>query len=61
MICDAKRHTDPKPRRELGSQALSSALCSLVEARLGVPAARTYIEFAGAEGYIWGWNGSTFG
>jgi phenylpyruvate tautomerase len=43
------------------TQALSSALCSLVEARLGVPAARTYIEFAGAEGYLWGWNGSTFG
>jgi len=41
--------------------AISADLCGLVEERLGVPAARTYIEFAAAEGYLWGWNRRTFG
>jgi hypothetical protein len=41
--------------------AISADLCGLIEERLGVPAARTYIEFAAAEGYLWGWNGRTFG
>lgn len=41
--------------------AISADLCALIEERLGVPAARTYIEFAAAEGYLWGWNGRTFG
>lgn len=43
------------------TRALSADLCALIEERLGVPAARTYIEFSGAEGHLWGWNGSTFG
>jgi phenylpyruvate tautomerase PptA (4-oxalocrotonate tautomerase family) len=41
--------------------AVSADLCALLEERLGVPAARIYIEFAAAEGYLWGWNGRTFG
>lgn len=41
--------------------AISADLCGLVEERLGVPAARTYIEFAASEGYLWGWNRRTFG
>ena len=40
---------------------LSAALCQSVEKHLGVPSARTYIEFSDAKGYLWGWNGSTFG
>jgi len=43
------------------TKALSADLCALIEERLGVPAARTYIEFTGAEGHLWGWNGGTFG
>ena len=43
------------------TKALSADLCALIEERLGVPAARTYIEFAGVEGHLWGWNGGTFG
>jgi phenylpyruvate tautomerase PptA (4-oxalocrotonate tautomerase family) len=43
------------------TQAISADLCALIEERLGVPAARTYIEFTGAEGHLWGWNGGTFG
>jgi phenylpyruvate tautomerase len=43
------------------TQKLSAEICRQVEAGLGVPASRTYIEFANAEGYLWGYNGSTFG
>ncbi|MEO5373561.1 MAG: phenylpyruvate tautomerase MIF-related protein [Alphaproteobacteria bacterium] len=40
--------------------ALSQALCDLLTRSLGIPGDRVYIEFAGAEGRMWGWNGSTF-
>jgi hypothetical protein len=40
---------------------MSQDFCQAVEQHLGVPANRTYIEFAGAEGAMWGWNGGTFG
>lgn len=40
---------------------LSSALCSLLSERLGVPADRIYLEFSGVSGHLWGWNGGTFG
>lgn len=40
--------------------ALSQALCDLLEKGLGIPADRIYIEFADAQGKMWGWNGSTF-
>ena len=41
--------------------AMSADFCQLIEERLGVPAARTYIAFSPWEGYLWGWNGRTFG
>lgn len=43
------------------TQKLSAEICQRVEAALGVSGQRTYVEFANAEGYLWGWNGSTFG
>lgn len=45
---------------ESRTAALSAGLCALVEAHLGVPPARTYIEFASAPRKLWGWNGGTF-
>jgi phenylpyruvate tautomerase len=42
------------------TRKLSAEICRQVEAALGVPGSRTYIEFANAEGYLWGHNGSTF-
>ena len=38
----------------------SATLCELVEKHLGVGAARTYVEFAGPERHMWGWNSATF-
>ncbi|MCU0524459.1 MAG: phenylpyruvate tautomerase MIF-related protein [Elainella sp. Prado103] len=43
------------------TQAMSQDFCQQINASLGVPLNRTYIEFADAKGYLWGWNGSTFG
>lgn len=43
------------------TQTMSAELCRIIEQQLGVPPGRTYIEFAGCEGYLWGWNGRTFG
>lgn len=40
---------------------LSATLCARLSAGLGVPRDRIYIEFADAVGYLWGWNGETFG
>ncbi len=40
--------------------ALSAALCKLMEERLGIPAARIYIEFADAPRAMWGWDSGTF-
>jgi len=40
---------------------ISADLCARVGSALAVPADRIYLEFANAEGYLWGWNGSTFG
>lgn len=42
------------------TKAMSQDFCQQVEAALGVPQNRTYIEFADAQGSMWGWNGSTF-
>ncbi|SBO41856.1 phenylpyruvate tautomerase MIF-related protein [Cyanobium sp. NIES-981] len=41
--------------------AVSADLCQLVADSLGVPPERTYVAFMAAEGYLWGWNGRTFG
>ncbi|NEQ30113.1 MAG: hypothetical protein F6K04_03785 [Leptolyngbya sp. SIO4C5] len=43
------------------TSAMSQAFCEKVEQSLGVPKNRTYIEFADAQGAMWGWNGTTFG
>lgn len=43
------------------TRAMSAEFCRQIEAALGVPQNRTYIEFADAPGAMWGWNGSTFG
>ncbi len=42
-------------------KAMSQDFCAKVQASLGVPPNRTYIEFADSPGGMWGWNGSTFG
>ncbi|MFQ3586009.1 MAG: phenylpyruvate tautomerase MIF-related protein [Cyanobacteriota bacterium] len=46
-----------------GSQTrtMSEAFCGQIEAALGIPKQRIYIEFTDAKGYLWGWNGTTFG
>lgn len=41
--------------------ALSAELCARLEKALGVPGARTYIEFTNAQGHLWGHDGETFG
>jgi phenylpyruvate tautomerase PptA (4-oxalocrotonate tautomerase family) len=43
------------------TKAMSQDFCQEIESRLGVSKNRIYIEFAGAEGTMWGWNSSTFG
>ena len=40
---------------------LSSALCDRLSAGLGLARDRIYVEFTDAVGYLWGWNGETFG
>ncbi|MFQ5581556.1 MAG: phenylpyruvate tautomerase MIF-related protein [Mariprofundaceae bacterium] len=39
---------------------LSAALCHFMERELGIEQGRVYIEFAGPERHMWGWNGGTF-
>ena len=66
MLFDA----EPEPLayvelKSIGLQAeqtrdYSQALCPLLGERLGIEAARVYIEFADAERHLWGWNGGTF-
>jgi phenylpyruvate tautomerase len=46
----------PKETRDL-----SAELCKRLEAALGVPSARIYIEFTNAQGHLWGHDGETFG
>jgi phenylpyruvate tautomerase PptA (4-oxalocrotonate tautomerase family) len=43
------------------TQRLAAELCESLSQGLGVPASRIYIEFADAEGYLWGHDGGTFG
>ncbi|MGD1906681.1 MAG: phenylpyruvate tautomerase MIF-related protein [Leptolyngbyaceae cyanobacterium] len=43
------------------TKAMSEDFCTQIETQLGVPKNRTYIEFADAQGAMWGWNGRTFG
>ncbi len=39
---------------------LSAALCHLLEESLHIGKERIYIEFANAQGSMWGWKGGTF-
>jgi phenylpyruvate tautomerase len=41
--------------------AISRDLCRRLSAGLGVASERVYIEFTPAKGWLWGWNGETFG
>ena len=43
------------------TKSMSQVFCRRIEGGLGVPAGRTYIEFTDAKGYLWGYNGETFG
>jgi phenylpyruvate tautomerase PptA (4-oxalocrotonate tautomerase family) len=43
------------------TKAMSQDFCQQINQTLGVPTNRTYIEFTDAKGYMWGWNGATFG
>lgn len=43
------------------AKALSTALSSLLNSALSLPADRIYIEFSNCPAEFWGWNGSTFG
>jgi len=43
------------------TRAMSADFCETIEAEIGIPKQRTYIEFADARGAMWGWNGRTFG
>ena len=38
----------------------SQKLCQFLESKLGISAARTYIEFKSPERSLFGWNNSTF-
>ena len=42
------------------TKAMSKAFCQQIEAELGIPAKRIYIEFVDVQRHLWGWNGSTF-
>ncbi|WP_035990905.1 phenylpyruvate tautomerase MIF-related protein [Leptolyngbya sp. KIOST-1] len=43
------------------TSTMSQEFCAQLESALGVPKNRIYIEFADAQGAMWGWNGGTFG
>jgi phenylpyruvate tautomerase PptA (4-oxalocrotonate tautomerase family) len=43
------------------TQTMSQDFCQKINQALSVPTNRTYIEFADAQGFMWGWNSSTFG
>ena len=42
------------------TQEMSQDFCEVIAFNLDVPPNRIYIDFADAEGYLWGWNSSTF-
>ncbi len=42
------------------TKSMSQDFCQEIKDKLGVPVNRTYIEFADAQGSMWGWNGGTF-
>lgn len=42
------------------TEKLSALLCARLAEGLGVPRARTYIEFVDAKPHLWGYDGATF-
>ena len=42
------------------TRGYSEKLCSFIEQQLGVPPARTYIEFVSPERHMFGWDKRTF-
>ena len=42
------------------TERLSLRLCELVTQKMEIPINRIYIEYQGAERYLWGWSGKTF-
>lgn len=42
------------------TKELSKTLSELLEKELSIPKDRVYIEFASANGSMWGWDGGTF-
>ncbi|MBC6480086.1 MAG: hypothetical protein GDA56_22205 [Hormoscilla sp. GM7CHS1pb] len=42
------------------TKSMSQDFSQVIYEKLNVPQNRIYIEFAGAQGSMWGWNGSTF-
>jgi phenylpyruvate tautomerase PptA (4-oxalocrotonate tautomerase family) len=45
---------------ESKTSSLSKAICEALESELNIRKDRIYIEFANADGGMWGWNGGTF-
>ena len=43
------------------TKAMSQEFCQTINRTIAIPTDRIYIEFADAKGYMWGWDGSTFG
>jgi len=43
------------------TKAMSKDFGEQISEKLNVPAKRIYIEFNDSQGYMWGWNGATFG
>lgn len=43
------------------TKTMSQDFCQYISDTLGVSRNRIYIEFADAQGYLWGWDGRTFG
>ncbi len=43
------------------TERISSKVSDLLTKSLGVPRSRIYIEFSDATGYLWGFDGGTFG
>jgi len=45
---------------EADTEKLSASLCDFIDAQIGVPPDRIYIEFSPAARHLWGWNKHTF-
>ena len=43
------------------TKSMSEEFCQKISVALGVHQNRIYIEFNDAKGYMWGWDGRTFG